>query len=110
MISLGREFDMEYKARLMVDASAALGVAQRMGVGKIRHLQTGALWLQEQELRKVLRLAKVPGRLTLQISLSTLCLSCSPSLVPLLCAPLCVSYTGCASMHYPLLNFKALHP
>ena len=61
MISLGREFDMEYKARLMVDASAALGVAQRMGVGKIRHLQTGALWLQEQELRKVLRLAKVPG-------------------------------------------------
>ena len=36
-------------------------MAQRQGIGKIRHLQTGALWLQEQELRKLLRLKKVNG-------------------------------------------------
>ena len=61
LISLARELGQELKARLLVDASAALGVAQRLGVGKLRHLQTGALWLQEQELRKVLSLEKVPG-------------------------------------------------
>ena len=29
--------------RLFADASAVLGVAQRLGVGRIRHLETGAL-------------------------------------------------------------------
>ena len=33
MISLGKELMMNLKARVMVDAGAALGVAQRMGVG-----------------------------------------------------------------------------
>ena len=61
LISLTRELGQDMRARLLVDASAALGVAQRLGVGKIRHLQTGALWLQEQELRKVMTLTKVPG-------------------------------------------------
>ena len=61
MISLAKELMMNLKARVMVDASAALGVAQRMGIGKIRHLHTGALWIQEQELRKHLSLNKVPG-------------------------------------------------
>ena len=48
LISMAREFQVELKARLLCDASAALGVAQQVGIGKIRHLQTGALWLQEQ--------------------------------------------------------------
>ena len=61
LISLARELGEELRARVLVDASAALGVAQRLGVGKIRHLQTGALWLQEQKLRKVMALVKVPG-------------------------------------------------
>ena len=33
LISMAREFSTELKARLLVDASAALGVAQRLGVG-----------------------------------------------------------------------------
>ena len=61
LISMCKELGWSLKARLMVDASAALGVAQRLGVGRIRHLETGALWLQEQELRKVLSMNKVPG-------------------------------------------------
>ena len=61
IISMCRELGKSLKARLLVDASAALGVAQRLGVGKIRHLETGALWLQDQELRKVISLNKVPG-------------------------------------------------
>ena len=32
---------------LYVDASAAIGVAQKTGFGKIRHLDTGSSWLQQ---------------------------------------------------------------
>ena len=44
-----------------MDASAALGIAQRKGVGKVRHLSTGTLWLQEQELKDILKIQKIPG-------------------------------------------------
>ena len=61
IISLAEDFNKTMTARLQVDASAALGVAQRMGIGKIRHLQTGALWLQQQQLRNIVQLSKIPG-------------------------------------------------
>ena len=31
------------------DASAAIGMAQREGVGRTRHLDTGALWIQQKQ-------------------------------------------------------------
>ena len=33
------------------DATAAIGVAQRVGLGKLRHLETQSLWLQEAAVR-----------------------------------------------------------
>jgi hypothetical protein len=30
------------------DASAAIGIAQRRGMGKVRHIETNQLWLQEK--------------------------------------------------------------
>ena len=50
---------------LYVDASAAIGVAQRTGLGKIRHLETGSLWLQEAVKKKQVGIAKVKGTLFL---------------------------------------------
>ena len=38
----------EGKIVLKTDASAALGVAQRLGIGKIRHIEVNQLWLQEK--------------------------------------------------------------
>ena len=35
---------------LKTDASAALGVAQRLGIGKVRHIEVNQLWLQEKVL------------------------------------------------------------
>ena len=32
---------------MFVGATAAIGVAQRIGLGKVRHLETQSLWLQE---------------------------------------------------------------
>ena len=61
MAAMARELAMSFKIRILVDASAALGVAQRHGIGKIRHLQTGALWIQEQELKRILQMHKVNG-------------------------------------------------
>ena len=55
------EVGMPMKIRLHLDASAALGIAQRQGVGKVRHLSTHVLWLQEQQVRQFITLMKVHG-------------------------------------------------
>ena len=39
---------MEVKSRAWSDSAAALAVARRMGVGKIKHLDIATLWLQEK--------------------------------------------------------------
>ena len=41
-----------------VDASAALGIAQREGLGKLRHLQTDVIWLQSRAGKKALEIEK----------------------------------------------------
>ena len=46
---------------MRVDASAALGVIWRKGIGKLRQFQTGALWIQEQQLRNVVAFQKISG-------------------------------------------------
>ena len=38
LISLGRDLGIEYLIRLHIDASAALGIIERRGVGRVRHL------------------------------------------------------------------------
>ena len=44
------DLGMSLTPRIMTDASAALGIAQRRGLGKVRHVQTQALWVQEVRL------------------------------------------------------------
>ena len=38
-----------------------MGIIDRRGVGRVHHLDVGTLWLQEQQLRKVVELKKVAG-------------------------------------------------
>ena len=38
-----KDFGMDVAATLQVDASAAIGIAQRKGLGKVRHLDCQAL-------------------------------------------------------------------
>ena len=47
---------------LLCDSSSAIGVAVRRGVGKIRHLETGSLWLQQAVSQKRFRVTKVDGK------------------------------------------------
>ena len=43
------------------DSSAALGIASRSGLGKLRHLETHTLWLQEKVRTKAITVRKVRG-------------------------------------------------
>ena len=61
IITQAKSFGDECRIRLHVDASAALGVIQRKGIGKLRHLHTGSLWIQEQQLRNVVAFQKIHG-------------------------------------------------
>ena len=44
-----------------VDAAASKAVASRRGVGRVRHLHTRVLWVQEVVARRELTIVKVPG-------------------------------------------------
>ena len=59
-----------FVGRLRVDATAAHGVLKREGVGKIRHLDVRALWIQKAIKDKVLTLHK-EGTLTNKADLGT---------------------------------------
>ena len=49
---------------MFVDATAAIGAAQRVGLGKFRHLETQSLWLQDVVLDKRIGLSKVHGQVS----------------------------------------------
>ena len=59
-ISLLEDLGIKIPMRLWCDSSAAIGICSRQGLGKLRHLDTHTLWVQQAvrvmrfELRKVL--------------------------------------------------------
>ena len=48
---MAQDFGTEVKVDIFVDASAAIGIAQRRGVGKVRHVEVNQLWLQDRVAR-----------------------------------------------------------
>ena len=61
MAAMTEDFGSRLAAYLYADASAAIGVANREGLGRIRHLDTQSLWLQQALRKKRLGVSKVPG-------------------------------------------------
>ena len=59
--SCARDLGMDFGAAVYTDASAALGIVQRRGVGKVRHLRTQSLWLQEAHASKRVVFEKIDG-------------------------------------------------
>ena len=47
------------KPRVRVDATASKAIASRRGVGRVRHLHTQVLWVQEAVARRELTIVKV---------------------------------------------------
>ena len=46
---------------LKSDATAAIGITQREGLGKVCHLATADVWVQQKLRRREFSIAKVPG-------------------------------------------------
>ena len=55
------DWKLKVEADLMADASAALGIIGRTGLGKMRHIDTSYLWLQQQSIKDKIKFNKVPG-------------------------------------------------
>ena len=50
---------------LYTDSTTGKGMATRIGLGKVRHLDTGLLWIQHHVGRQDIRLKKVDGKANL---------------------------------------------
>ena len=59
--SICRDLGFEYKIRIHSDATAAIGIARRRGMGKIRHLDCADLWVQEKIRSSKIVLEKILG-------------------------------------------------
>ena len=61
LCALAKDLNIELNLDIKTDATAAIGVCRRRGLGKIRHLAVADLWVQEKLRLKQFTLTKVPG-------------------------------------------------
>ena len=61
LMSLLQDFGVVVSATVHTDASAAIGIVRRAGLGKLRHLNVRYLWLQEKVKEEDFELLKVAG-------------------------------------------------
>ena len=59
--SLMRDMGWHADLHLHSDATAAIGIARRKGLGKIRHLDVADLWIQDKIRSRKMKLSKVLG-------------------------------------------------
>ena len=59
---MAKDFSWNLTGEVWGDASAALGITHRKGIGKTRHIQTGFLWIQQIAAEQRLKFAKVLGK------------------------------------------------
>ena len=59
--SLLRDMGLDMLVCVWTDSSAALGIATRSGLGKLRHLETHTLWVQQKGRTGAIAVLKVPG-------------------------------------------------
>ena len=59
--SLLRDFGISLPVRIWTDSSAAIGICTRQGLGKLRHLDTHTLWVQQAVRTGRIDLRKVAG-------------------------------------------------
>ena len=58
--SVAADLGLHWTLALESDATAAIGVCRRRGLGKIRHLATADLWVQDRLRRGDFTLSKIP--------------------------------------------------
>ena len=48
MVSVAKDLGIDVGLTILADSSAAIGICRRTGIGEVRHLAVGQLWVQEQ--------------------------------------------------------------
>ena len=61
MRALMRDLGVEMRVRVWTDSSATMGICGRQGLGKLRHIDTRSLWIQQKLRQGALELRKVRG-------------------------------------------------
>jgi len=61
LASLGLDLGIELSLTVRTDSSAAVGICRRSGIGRVRHLAVGQLWVQERIKNGDFTLEKFPG-------------------------------------------------
>ena len=61
MQSVAADLGINTPVLIKTDSSAAIGICTRTGIGRVRHLATGQLWVQEKIRNHAFRLFKHPG-------------------------------------------------
>ena len=59
--SLAADLGLKTQLRLCADSSAAIGICRRSGIGRVRQLAVGQLWVQERLRAGAFTLAKIRG-------------------------------------------------
>ena len=59
--ALLKDLGLELPLRVWTDSSAAIGICSRQGLGKLRHLDTHTLWVQQTVRNRRIELKKVLG-------------------------------------------------
>merc|ERR1712122_102503 len=62
--SLAIDLGLTVSIQVYADSAAAIGICRRSGIGRVRHLATGQLWVQEKIRSGEVALFKVHGGLT----------------------------------------------
>ena len=58
---MAKDLGLEWEILIRTDATAAIGICRRRGLGKVRHLATADLWVQDRLRSGDFRLEKVAG-------------------------------------------------
>ena len=61
LVTVARDLGLAWDLHLQTDATAAIGICRRRGLGKIRHLATADLWVQVKLRAGEFTLSKLPG-------------------------------------------------
>ena len=61
LLSMCKDLGWKLHGEVWGDANAALGIINRTGLGKTRHIQTGLLWIQQVSADQRLKFGKVLG-------------------------------------------------
>ena len=61
MAAIMQEFGIPVDLTVKSDAVAAIGIVKRQGLGRVRHLAVGDLWVQQRAKNKEVNYVKFPG-------------------------------------------------